>query len=60
VDWTRYWKNVSILLDDIVAEINYAAGDFVGENSEPLLRRLEYGVVFYSGLSLIRFHGDTD
>jgi hypothetical protein len=57
-NWAKYQKNVSILVADMVAEENYAAGGYVGENSEPLLCRLEEGVVFTTGLSIIMFHGD--
>jgi hypothetical protein len=58
MDWAKYQKNVSILLDDTIAEMNYAVGGFVGENSEPLVCRLEDGVVFTTGLTMIMFHGD--
>jgi hypothetical protein len=54
----KYQKNVSILLADISAEENYAAGYFVDENSEPLLWRLEDGVVFNTGLTMLMFRGD--
>jgi hypothetical protein len=57
-DWTIYHKNASNLLSDVLAEINYATGYFLGKNSEPLMCRLEDGVVFSSGLSMIMFHGD--
>jgi hypothetical protein len=40
------------------AEDNYAAGFFVGENSEPLLCRLEDGVVYTFGQSMVLFYGD--
>jgi hypothetical protein len=49
---------VSILLNDKFAEDNYARGNFVGENSEPLLCRLEDGVVYSYGQSMVMFHGD--
>jgi hypothetical protein len=58
LNWAKYHKNVSILLSDKVAEDNYAGGYFVSENSEPLLCRLEDGVVFSTGLTMIMFHGD--
>jgi hypothetical protein len=57
-NWAKYQKNVSILLLDKFAEDNYASGVFVGENSEPLLCRLEDGVVYSFGQSMIMFHGD--
>jgi hypothetical protein len=58
VEWAKYKRDVSILLDDVVTERIYATGDFIGENFEPLVCRLEDGVVFKSGLSMIMFHGD--
>jgi hypothetical protein len=57
VDWAKYRKNVSVLLEDNFAEMHYAGGYFIGENSEPLVCRLEDGVVFTSGLTMIMFHG---
>jgi len=57
-NWARYHKNVSILLVDKVAEEKYATGDYVGENSESLLCRLEDGVVSKTGLTMVMFHGD--
>jgi hypothetical protein len=58
MDWAKYQKNVSILLLDIAAEQDYASGYLLGENSEPLICRLEDGVVFNSGLTMIMFYGD--
>jgi hypothetical protein len=57
-NWAKYQKNVSIFLIDKVAEDNYARGDYVGDNSEQLLCKLEDGVVFTTGLTMIMFHGD--
>jgi len=58
VNWAKYHKNVSILMPDMIAEGNYASGNFLGENSEPLLCRLEDGVVFSFGKSMLMLHGD--
>jgi hypothetical protein len=58
LNWAKYRKNVSILMLDNVAEDNYASCSFLGEDSEPLLCRLEDGVVFKTGMSMIMFHGD--
>jgi hypothetical protein len=58
VKWTIYHRNASVLISDILAEINYATGFFLSENSEPLMCRLEDGIVFSSGISMIMFHGD--
>jgi hypothetical protein len=58
LDWVKYEKNVSVLLMDKFAEINYAAGNFIGENSEPLLCGLEDGVIFSYGQSLLMLHAD--
>jgi len=51
-------KNVSILIPDMLAEEKYANGAYVGENSEPLLCRLEDGVVYNTGLAMVMFHGE--
>jgi len=58
VNLAMYQKNVSILLSDMLAEGYIARGDFVGENSEPLVCRLEDGVVYTTGLTMVMFHGD--
>ena len=58
LDWAKYQNNVSVLLADKEAEDGYARGDFVGENSEPLLCGLEDGVFYSVGQSMIMFHGD--
>jgi hypothetical protein len=51
-------KNASILVADTVAEEFYASGNFVGENSELLISKLEDGVVYNTGLTMIMLHGD--
>jgi hypothetical protein len=56
--WAKYQKNVSIILTDIQAELNYDIGDFLGEDSKPLLCKLEEGVVFPASLTMLMFHGD--
>jgi hypothetical protein len=58
MNWAMYQKNVSIFMSDIDAELQYANGIFVGENSERLLCRLEDGVFFNTGQSMLAFHGD--
>jgi len=58
VKWAKYHRNATILMSDVFAELNYASGAFVDENSEPLICRVEDGVVFSSGISMIMFHGD--
>ena len=54
----KNYRNVSVLLADIYAEVNYASGQYVGKNSEPLLCRLEDAVVYSTGLTMIMFYGD--
>jgi len=56
--WALYHKNISILIPDMMAEEYYAKGDFVGDNSKPLVCRLEDGVFLNTGLAMIMFHGD--
>jgi len=56
--WAKYHKNASILLMDKIAEELYASGDLVGENSEPLLCKLEDGMFRSFGQSMVMLHGD--
>jgi hypothetical protein len=58
LDWAMYEKNVSVLFLDRDVEDDYASGYLLGENSEPLLCRLEDGKVYSFGQSMIMFHGD--
>jgi hypothetical protein len=58
INWVKYQKNISVLVADMYAEESYAAGGYVGENSEPLLCGLEDGAVLNTGLTMIMFHGD--
>jgi hypothetical protein len=58
MNWAKYQKNVSILLEDKLVEDMYASGTLVGVNSEPLLCNLEDGVVSNIGLSMMMFYGD--
>ena len=58
MEWAKCQKNVSILMDDRIAEEQYAKGNFVGENSEPMVCRLEDGIVYFTGLNMVMFHAD--
>jgi len=58
LEWAKYHKNLSILLIDKDAEDYYANGDFLGENSEPLLCSLEDGVFYSFGQAMLMLHGD--
>ena len=58
IDWAKYHKNVSILFPDIRVEIGYSNGAFLGKNSEPLVCRLEDGVLYDDGLRMVMYHGD--
>ena len=49
---------MSVLVNDISVEEGYASGHYVGENSEPLLCRLEDGVVYSTGRAMVMFCGD--
>jgi hypothetical protein len=40
------------------AETFYAIGNFIGENPELLFFRIEDGLVFLTGLTMVMFHGD--
>jgi hypothetical protein len=56
--WAVYHKNVSIFMGDLHVEAFFALGYLVGENSEPLLCKLEDGTFYNDGLSMIMFHRD--
>jgi hypothetical protein len=58
VEWAINQKNVSVLFNEIIFELSYNGGLFVGENSEPLLCSLKDGVVFQSGTVMLMLHGD--
>ena len=58
INWAKYHKNVSILLPEIQAEMLYSFSDTVGEDSKPLLCKLEDGVNFPVSLTMMMFHGD--
>jgi len=58
VNRALYKKDVSILIPNMLAEGMYARVYFVVENSEPLVCRLEDGVVFNTGLAMIMFYAD--
>jgi hypothetical protein len=58
INWAKYQKNVSFIFSDLSAEERYALGDFVGENSEPLVCKLEDGVLLQTGFTMVMFHGD--
>ena len=48
-----------MFISDVLAELNYAIAKFVGENSGPLMCRLEDCIFYTSGLTMIMFHGDS-
>jgi hypothetical protein len=58
VKWATYQKNLSVMLSDLFAEELYALGSFVGENSEPLLCKLEDGVFLQTSRTMIMLHID--
>jgi hypothetical protein len=46
------------MINDIVAADSLASGVLLGEDSEPLFCRLEDGVVYTKGYSLVMLYGD--
>jgi hypothetical protein len=58
LEWASNHKNLSILWYDLDIEFRFASGNFSGENSEPLLCKLEDGVVYNTGLTMVMFYGD--
>jgi hypothetical protein len=58
MNWAIHQKNVSVLMSDTTAEMSYATGGLIGENSERLLCRLEDGAVLSTGISMLMYHGE--
>jgi hypothetical protein len=57
-DWAKYHKNVSILYDDIQFKVYCADGDMLDENSKLLMCKLEDGIFYTDGLSMLMLQGD--
>jgi len=53
-----YHRNISIFFADLNAEFFYALGYNLGANSQPLLCKLEDGVVYNNGLRMVKLNGD--
>jgi hypothetical protein len=58
INWASYHKNASILLSEDDAEMLYFFGEIVGENSKPLLCKLEDGVIIPYAKTMLMFHVD--
>ena len=58
VNWAKHHTNVSFLWNELSGEAFYAKGDFVGENSKPLLCKLEDGVFLQVGQTMVTIHGE--
>jgi len=58
LDWAMYHKNISILFADLDAEYYSADNLILGESSEPLLCRLEDGIVYNNFLRMVMLNGD--
>jgi hypothetical protein len=59
VDWAKNHRNASILLPDKFAAALYSLGELFGPNSEPLVCKLEDGVVYSSIPQMLMIPGDT-
>jgi hypothetical protein len=57
-EWALFYKNVSLMIPDTLAELSYAIDRFFGENSKRLMCRLEDGVVERIGRKMVMFPGD--
>jgi hypothetical protein len=57
-DWARYQKNISIFILDINAEFLFATGEYLGENSKPMVCSLEDGVIIPYSQTMMMFHED--
>jgi hypothetical protein len=58
LNWAMYGKNVSLLLREEWFDVTYAVGDYIDEDSKPILCKLEDGLVYTSGLSMVMQYGD--
>jgi hypothetical protein len=58
LEWAMFHKNTSLFLVDLDVERIFALGVLVSKSSEPLLSKLEDGMVHNEGLTMIMFHGD--
>jgi hypothetical protein len=58
LEWAMYHKNMSILMADGFADILYRNGSFFGENSEPLVCKLEDGVYYHTGITMLLLQKD--
>jgi hypothetical protein len=58
LSWAIIHKNTSLFLEDMEAEIMFAFSTLNHENSEPVLCKLEDGMIYNDALSMILFHGD--
>jgi hypothetical protein len=56
--WAKNQRNISILINDFYAANFFANGSFLGEKSEPLLCKLEDGVVYTKGFGMVMLYGD--
>jgi hypothetical protein len=56
--WAMYHKSVSILCYEDKAEFSYTSGKYVGENSKPLVCKLEDGVIIPVLSTMLMFPGD--
>jgi hypothetical protein len=58
LDWAKYHKNVSVWFADLDFEMFYAYGTMLGDISEPLICRLEDGIVNNEGLRMAMLQAD--
>jgi hypothetical protein len=56
--WAKYHKNVSVYLSDNEFETVSRNGGFSGENGEPLLCRIDDGVIFNLRSVMLMFYGE--
>jgi hypothetical protein len=57
-NWAKYHKNVSVLFSDFSFETSYINGSLSGENGEPLLCKVNDGVLFITEFVMLMFYGD--
>jgi hypothetical protein len=57
-NWAQHYKNLSVFLCDQGFQLNSVKGDYVGENGEPLLCRVDDGVFLKTHGVMVMFYGD--
>jgi hypothetical protein len=58
LNWAKYYKNVSVFWSEYSYQFEYINGKLFGGNGEPLLCRVDDGVMFTSQCVMVMFYGE--